>query len=299
MSSGTEPTTILTGLRALPFTKELSKQNADPGPASQPLAAERDGFVAAESASVLILESLEHAEERNAEILAEIVVYETSGDATLMQPAEKGDGAYRLTMTALKDAELASDTAPKSSGEGAWDAAASLSIFYGAERKLTVRHMAVGASVLILALLAGVLYRQDIKVAQTRRALVAAAAAGFASRHSAVKPESAASIATSEPALAEKGQAQVTSTVSVQHLRSSREQLANGTTVVIVQPHDDLRRICLRYVGWYDARLVSKISELNPELTDPNHIIVGQRIVLPGPGPVGTPAPGPSAARKP
>jgi hypothetical protein len=40
---------------------------------------------------------------------------------------------------------------------------------------------------------------------------------------------------------------------------------------------------------------MNKISEFNPELTDPNHITVGQRIVLPGLGTVGTSAPGPSA----
>jgi 3-oxoacyl-[acyl-carrier-protein] synthase II len=55
------------------------------------------------------LESLEHAEERNAEILAELVVYETSGDAILMQPAENGDGGYGLTIAGLKDADLTPD----------------------------------------------------------------------------------------------------------------------------------------------------------------------------------------------
>jgi 3-oxoacyl-[acyl-carrier-protein] synthase II len=109
MDSGTEPTTTLTGLRTFQFTKELSRPTADPALASQPFAAERDGFAATEGADVLILESLEHAEERNAEILAEIVVYETSGDAILMQPPENGDGAYGLTMTGLKDAELTPD----------------------------------------------------------------------------------------------------------------------------------------------------------------------------------------------
>jgi beta-ketoacyl synthase-like protein len=95
----------LTGLRAFQFAKELPRQTTDTALASQPFAAERDGFGATEGADVLILESLEHAEERNAEILAEILVYETSGDAVLIQPPENGEGAYRLTMTGLKDAE--------------------------------------------------------------------------------------------------------------------------------------------------------------------------------------------------
>jgi hypothetical protein len=197
-------------------------------------------FVAAEGAGVVILESLEHAEERNAEILAEIVSYETSGDAILMQPPQNGDSAYGLIVT--------------------------------------VRDAALVVSVLILALLAGAWYRQ----------LIDLKGAHFSSRHSAGKRESAAPITTSEPALAEK---QVTSTATVQHLRSPRKQLTDEGAVVIVQPRDDLRRICLRYVGWYDARLVTKIRELNPELTDPNHITVGQHIVLPGSRTIGTAAP--------
>jgi 3-oxoacyl-[acyl-carrier-protein] synthase II len=99
----------LKDLRALQFTEELSRQTADPVLASQPFAAGRDGLAATEGADVLILESLEHAEERNAEILAELVVYETSGDAILMQPAENGDGGYGLTITGLKDADLTPD----------------------------------------------------------------------------------------------------------------------------------------------------------------------------------------------
>jgi hypothetical protein len=240
LSSGTEPTTTLTGLRGLPSSKELSRQTADAALANQPFAAERDGSVTAEDAGVLILESLEHAEERNAEILAEIVFNETASDAIFMQPPENGDGASRLMVT--------------------------------------VRDVAVVASVLILALLAGVWYQQDIDIKAAR----------FSSRHKVAKRESAAPIATSEPALGEK---HVTNTATVQHPRSPQEQLTDGATVVIVQPHDDLRRICLRYVGWYDARLVSKIRELNPELTDPSHITIGQQIVLPGSRTVGTTAP--------
>jgi 3-oxoacyl-[acyl-carrier-protein] synthase II len=58
----------------------------------------------------VILESLEHAQKRNAPILAEIVGYGMSGDAYhITQPAENGDGAYRVMKAALKDAKLSPD----------------------------------------------------------------------------------------------------------------------------------------------------------------------------------------------
>lgn len=277
-------------------TKELSGQTAGPGSATQPFAAECDGFVATEDTGVLILESLEHAEERSAEILAEIEVYETSGDAILVQPAENGNGAYRLSVTEVKHADQASDTAPIDSAGGAC-AAARPPIFYAAKRTHTIRRMTVAAAVLILALLAGFWYRHDIKGASAhmRRALVTLAVR-FSSPQSTVKRESAAPTTTSESALAEKRQTQVTTTATVEHPSSPREQLADGAIVVIVQPREDLRRICLRYVGRYDVRLLTKISELNPKLTDPNHITVGQRILLPGPGAVGTTPERPVAA---
>jgi 3-oxoacyl-[acyl-carrier-protein] synthase II len=90
--------------------KALSTRNDDPGRASRPWDAGRDGFVVGEGAGILILESLEHAQKRNAPILAEIVGYGMSGDAYhITQPEENGDGAYRVMRAAIKDAKISPD----------------------------------------------------------------------------------------------------------------------------------------------------------------------------------------------
>jgi 3-oxoacyl-[acyl-carrier-protein] synthase II len=87
--------------------KALSTRNDEPERASRPFEADRDGFVVGEGSGMLILESLEHAERRGARILGEIVGYGMSGDAYhITQPAEGGDGAYRVMRAALRDAKI-------------------------------------------------------------------------------------------------------------------------------------------------------------------------------------------------
>jgi 3-oxoacyl-[acyl-carrier-protein] synthase II len=104
---GTEATITPMGVGGFASMKALATRNDDPAHASRPFDAQRDGFVVGEGAGILILESLEHAQKRNAEILAEIVGYGMSGDAYhITQPAENGDGAYRVMKAALKDAKL-------------------------------------------------------------------------------------------------------------------------------------------------------------------------------------------------
>jgi 3-oxoacyl-[acyl-carrier-protein] synthase II len=87
--------------------RALSTRNDEPERASRPFDAQRDGFVIGEGAGVLILESLDLARRRGAKILAEIVGYGMSGDAYhITQPAEGGDGGYRVTLAALKDGNI-------------------------------------------------------------------------------------------------------------------------------------------------------------------------------------------------
>jgi 3-oxoacyl-[acyl-carrier-protein] synthase II len=105
---GTEAAITPMGIGGFASMKALSTRNDDPPHASRPFDAKRDGFVVGEGAGILILESLECAQKRNAPIFAEIVGYGMSGDAChITQPAENGDGAYRVMRTALKDAKLA------------------------------------------------------------------------------------------------------------------------------------------------------------------------------------------------
>src|SRR5258707_4768 len=107
---GTEATITPMGIGGFASMKALSNRNDDPSHARRALDAQRDGFVVGEGAGILILESLEHAQKRNAPILAEIVGYGMSGDAYhITQPAENGDGAYRVMRAAIKDAKLTPD----------------------------------------------------------------------------------------------------------------------------------------------------------------------------------------------
>jgi 3-oxoacyl-[acyl-carrier-protein] synthase II len=107
---GTEATITPMGVGGFASMKALSTRNDDPATASRPFDADRDGFIVGEGAGILILESLEHATQRNAPILAEIVGYGMSGDAYhITQPVENGDGAFRVMRAALKDAKLSAD----------------------------------------------------------------------------------------------------------------------------------------------------------------------------------------------
>lgn len=107
IAGGTEASITPMGVGGFAAMRALSTRNEEPERASRPFDAQRDGFVIGEGSGVLILESLEFAERRGAKILAEIVGYGMSGDAFhITQPAENGDGGYRVSMAALKDAKV-------------------------------------------------------------------------------------------------------------------------------------------------------------------------------------------------
>ncbi len=87
--------------------KALSTRNDEPAKACRPWDVQRDGFVVGEGAGILVLESLESAQRRDAPILAEMVGYGMSGDAYhITSPAEDGDGAMRVMGNAIEDAGI-------------------------------------------------------------------------------------------------------------------------------------------------------------------------------------------------
>jgi 3-oxoacyl-[acyl-carrier-protein] synthase II len=108
LAGGSEAIINPLGVTAFSALKAISTRNDAPKEASRPFDAQRDGFVISEGACILILESLEHARKRGANILAEIIAYGATADAFhITQPDDKGEGAVRAMQLALKKAGLA------------------------------------------------------------------------------------------------------------------------------------------------------------------------------------------------
>lgn len=106
-AGGSEAPITPLALAGFSSMKAISTKNDAPELASRPFDAQRDGFVIAEGAGLVILETLEHARARNADIYAEIVGYGMSADAYhLTQPAPGGEGAAQSMRLALKDGNL-------------------------------------------------------------------------------------------------------------------------------------------------------------------------------------------------
>ncbi|HXH04567.1 MAG TPA: beta-ketoacyl-ACP synthase II [Candidatus Competibacteraceae bacterium] len=107
IAGGAEMATTPTGIGGFAAARALSTRNDEPERASRPWDIERDGFVLADGAGVLVLEDYEHAKARGARIYCELAGFGMSSDAYHMTlPPESGDGARRCMINALKDAGM-------------------------------------------------------------------------------------------------------------------------------------------------------------------------------------------------
>ncbi len=110
VSGGSETALSPLGLAAFAAMKALSKRNDEPERASRPFDKDRDGFVLSEGAGILVLEDLEHARQRGAEILCEVIGFGATADASdMVQPDPVGAGAGRAMALALRDAGINPD----------------------------------------------------------------------------------------------------------------------------------------------------------------------------------------------
>jgi len=107
IAGGAEASITPMGIGGFTSMRALSTRNDDPQRASRPWDRDRDGFVVGEGSGILILEELEHAKARGANILAEIVGYGLGGDAYhITSPAPEGAGGFRVMRNAIRDAKL-------------------------------------------------------------------------------------------------------------------------------------------------------------------------------------------------
>ena len=110
IAGGAEAAVCKLGVAGFCAARSLSTNfNNNPTKASRPWDKDRDGFVMGEGAGVIILEEMESAKKRNANIYAELIGYGMSGDAYhITSPSEDGDGGYRAMKSALKMSSLSS-----------------------------------------------------------------------------------------------------------------------------------------------------------------------------------------------
>jgi 3-oxoacyl-[acyl-carrier-protein] synthase II len=106
-AGGSEAAIIPIGIAGFCAMKAMSTRNDDPKRASRPFDKDRDGFVMGEGAGVLVLEELEHAKKRGAQIYCEIAGYGNTADAHhLTAPSPGGEGAARCMKMALRTGGL-------------------------------------------------------------------------------------------------------------------------------------------------------------------------------------------------
>ncbi|MGM0547806.1 MAG: beta-ketoacyl-ACP synthase II [Bacillota bacterium] len=107
IAGGTEASITPSAVAGFGNMKALSTRNEEPEKASRPFDKDRDGFVIGEGAGILILETLESAQKRGANIIAELVGYGASGDAYhITSPAPAGEGAVRAMQAAIERAGM-------------------------------------------------------------------------------------------------------------------------------------------------------------------------------------------------
>lgn len=105
IAGGSEAAITPMGVGGFAAMRALSTRNEEPERASRPFDRDRDGFVIGEGSGIVVLEELEYARRRDAQILAEIVGYGMSGDAYhITAPPEDGSGATRVMRATLEDA---------------------------------------------------------------------------------------------------------------------------------------------------------------------------------------------------
>jgi len=105
LTGGSEAATTELGLAGFCSLRALSTRNDDPQRASRPFDRDRDGFVMGEGGAAIVLEEYEHARKRGAPILAELLGFGSTDDAShITAPSEDGEGAVRAIRQALQDA---------------------------------------------------------------------------------------------------------------------------------------------------------------------------------------------------